>query len=187
MKKKNTKKIENAATESSYKSPNSVKEDKSFQILKLAVEDIKEKYKLADSEILSLVEEKPVSKEILIPVSIFEDRKLSALEAICKYLKECLELNYSKIALLLSRDSRTIWTTYNNAVKKKKEKLLVKESKFFIPVSVFTDRKLSVLEAIVSYIKDNFKLRYSEIAILLNRDERNIWTACNRALKKKNG
>jgi len=43
---------------------------------------------------------------------------------------------------------------------------------------------LSVLGAIVSYLKDNFNLRYSEIAALLNRDERNMWTAYNRAKKK---
>src|SRR3989344_4348557 len=163
----------------------SIKEDKSFQILKLAIEEVKEKYKLASNEILSLIEEKPISKEILIPVSIFEVSNLSALEVICKYLKEDLELNYSKIALLLNRNNRTIWTTYNNAVKKRKERLPIKESKFFIPVSALSIRKFSVLESIVHYLKNNFNLRYSQIANLLNRDERNIWAVYNRAVKKK--
>ena len=86
---------------------------------------------------------------------------------------------------MLNRNNRTIWTTYNNAVKKKKEKIPVKESRFFVPVSVFKDRKFSVLEVIVSYLKDNFNLRYSEIAVLLARDERNIWTVYNRSKKKK--
>src|SRR3989344_157673 len=93
-----------------------IKGDESFQIIKLAVEGVKEKYKITNKEILSLIEEKPTSKEILIPVSIFEDGRLSALEAVCKYLKEELELSYKKIAILLNRDSRTIWSTYNNAV-----------------------------------------------------------------------
>mgnify|MGYP001608488614 CR=1 FL=1 len=163
----------------------SIKEDKSFKILKLSIEDIKEKYNLGINEILSLAEEKLVSKEFLIPIAIFEIKKLSALEAICKYLKEELEITYSKIALMLNRDSRTIWTTYNNASKKIKEKLLVKESKFFIPVSVIKNRKFSVLESVVCYLKDNFNLRYSEIAFLISRDERNIWTVYHRALKKK--
>ena len=87
---------------------------------------------------------------------------------------------------MLNRNDRTIWATYNNAVKKRKERLPVKESKLYIPVSIFSGRKLSVLETIVSYLKDKFGLRYSEISALLNRDERNIWTAYNRA-KKKNG
>ena len=164
----------------------SIAEEKSFQILKLAVESLKEKYKISPHEILSLIEEKQISKEILLPVFIFEIKGLSALEAICKYLKEELGLVYSKIALLLDRNSRTIWTTYNNALSKTKEKFVSKDSKFFVPVSVFRNRKLSVLENIVSYLKDNFNLRYSEISVLLNRDERNIWTAYNRA-RKKNG
>jgi len=164
---------------------NFAKDDKSFQILKLIIDDIKEKYNLSPSEILSLIEEKPISKEILIPVSIFEAENLSALEAVCKYLKEDLDINYSKIASLLNRNSRTIWTTYNNAVKKREDKLPAKESKFFIPVSAFTDRKFSVLESIVCYLKDKFNLRYSEIAVLLKRDERNIWTVYNN-YKKKN-
>ena len=157
--------------------------DKSFQILKLAIDEIKEKYSLNSNEILSLIEEKPISKEILIPVSVFEN-ELSALEAVCKYLKEELEFSYVKIASLLNRDNRTVWTTYNNAIGKLKEKLAVRETKFFVPVSVFTKRKLSVLEAIVSYLKERYKLRYSEIAMLLNRDERNIWTVYHRFKKK---
>lgn len=162
-----------------------IRDDNSLKILKLALEELKEKYNVSSDEILSLIEKKPVSKEILIPVAILGTKGLSALEVICKYLKEELEFNYAKIALLLNRNNRTIWTTYNNAVKKKKEKIPVKESRFFVPVSVFKDRKFSVLEVIVSYLKDNFNLRYSEIAVLLARDERNIWTVYNRSKKKK--
>jgi len=165
-------------------SSSDIQNDKSLQILKLALEELKEKYNVGSNEILGLIEKKPISKEIMIPVSIFESKKLSALEVICKYLKEESEYNYAKIALLLNRDSRTIWTTYFNAIKKRKEKLPVKESKFLIPVSIFKDRKFSVLEALVSYLRDNFNLRYSEIATLLARDERNIWTVYNRAKKK---
>jgi len=161
-----------------------IQKDKSFQILKLALEEIKEKYGVSSDAVLNLIEKKPISKEVLIPISIFDVKGLSALETICKYLKEELDLNYSKIALLMNRNSRTIWTTYNIACKKRKDNLVVKESKFFIPVSTFKNRKLSVLEVLVSYLKDNFNLRYSEIAILLRRDERNMWTVYNRAKKK---
>ena len=162
-----------------------IQNDKSYQILKIAIKDLKEKYNLKYDEILKTIEPETVSKEILIPISIFNDKDLSALEVICKYLKEGLNLNYSKIALLLNRDSRTIWTTYKNSIKKRKEKLVVKESKFFIPTSIFRNRKLSVLESIVSYLKDKFNLRYSQIASLINRDERNIWTVYNKAKEKQ--
>lgn len=159
--------------------------DKSFQILKLALDEIKEKHNLSSNEILSLAEEKPVAKEILVPVSVFSTEELSALGSLCKYLKEELEFSYSKIALLLNRNHRTIWTTYNNAIEKLKERLIVKESRYFVPASVFADRKLSVLEAIVSYLRERYKLRYSEIAVLLNRDERNVWGVYQRKLRKK--
>ena len=162
-----------------------IAEEKSFQILKLAIESLKEKYKISTHEILSLIEERQISKEILLPARIFETEGLSALEVICKYLKEELDFSFSKIALLLNRNSRTIWASYNNAARKRKEKLLVKESRFFIPVSILSNRQFSVLEAIVSYLKEKFNLRYSEISVLLNRDERNIWTVYNRAMKKK--
>ncbi len=159
-------------------------QDKSFQILKLALDEIKQKYNLSAGEILGFVEKKPVPREIMIPVSVFEIPKLSALEAVCKYLKEDLDLSFAKIADLTKRDNRTIWATYRNASRNVKEKLQFKQSKFFIPVSALANRKLSVMESIVSFLKDKFGLRYTEIAHLLNRNERNIWTVYNKFRKK---
>ena len=129
---------------------------------------------------------KKIPTSSLLPISIFNNSELSCLETIVKYLKEELSLRYHEIALGLNRDDRTIWTTYNNASRKRSERLIVNDSEYFIPASVFKNRRFSVLEAIVSYLKNKFGLRYSEISVLLNRDERNIWTAYNRA-KKKNG
>ncbi len=154
------------------------------EFLKTFISHLKYDHKLTSEQIAELFGKRIPRKDSL-PISIFDNNELSCLETIVKYLREEFKLRFNEIALLLNRDDRTIWTTYNNAIKKRKEKLPVNESKFFIPISILTDRKLSVLEAIVSYIKDNFNLRYSEISILLNRDERNIWTVYNRYRKKK--
>jgi len=54
-----------------------------------------------------------------------------------------------------------------------------------IPSSIFKDRTLSVLEAMVEYLKEKQNLTYHQIALLLNRDERNIWTVYSRAKKKR--
>jgi len=54
-----------------------------------------------------------------------------------------------------------------------------------IPSIVLRDRSISVLEAIVEYLKDEKKLSYHEIAVLLNRDDRTIWTCYNRAKTKR--
>lgn len=154
------------------------------ELLKTFISHLKYEHKLTSEQIAELFG-KRIHRKDLLPISIFDNNELSCLETIVKYLKEEFKLRFHEIALLLNRNDRTIWTTYNNAVRKRKEKLSVKESKFFIPVSVLTNRKFSVLESIAHYLKNNFNLRYSEIAALLNRDERNIWTVYNRAMKKK--
>jgi len=55
-----------------------------------------------------------------------------------------------------------------------------------IPLSVLQDRSVAVLESIVEYLKEEKNLKYSEIATLLNRDQRTIWTVYNRVKKKRN-
>lgn len=52
-----------------------------------------------------------------------------------------------------------------------------------IPISVFND-KLSSLETISKYLKENICLNYHEIAVLTGRDERNIWQSYHAAAKK---
>jgi len=53
------------------------------------------------------------------------------------------------------------------------------------PTYIFKDRKGAVLEIIVEYLKDVKQLNFHEIALLLNRDERTIWTAYSRVKKKR--
>ncbi len=147
---------------------------------------LKEEHRLEPEKIAALFG-KTIPKKDLLPISIFGNEELGCLETIVKYLKEDINLRFHDIALILNRNDRTIWATYKSACRKRKQKLIVKESKFLVPVSIFADRELSVLETIVTYLKGNFNLRYSQIAVLLNRDERNIWAVYNKALKKKNG
>ncbi|MEK6974686.1 MAG: hypothetical protein AABW41_05630 [Nanoarchaeota archaeon] len=75
---------------------------------------------------------------------------------------------------------------FKKEVSPKKEDL---DFDLVIPAHVLRDRKLSALESIIEYLKEIRKLNYHEISVLLNRDERNIWTMYNRAKKKrlKNG
>ena len=54
-----------------------------------------------------------------------------------------------------------------------------------IPSDIFRDRSLSVLEIMVEYLKEQKGLSYHEIAQLLNRDDRTIWTVYNRVKKKR--
>ncbi len=59
------------------------------------------------------------------------------------------------------------------------------EKEIFIPLSAVTDRDVSILERVVEFLKEEQKLSFHEIAVLLNRNDRTIWTAYNRARKKR--
>jgi DNA-binding transcriptional MerR regulator len=118
-------------------------------------------------------------QEIMIPVYIFS-RKISCLEAVVKYLSEVLKIKNAKIAILLKRDIRTIWTTYQNAIKKEPELFMLKEEKIFIPLSLLAERKYSVLEIIAKHLKDSYGFTFHEIAEFLERDDSTIWTVYNR-------
>lgn len=125
-----------------------------------------------------------INYDILLPVNIFNNES-SALESISKYLKENVGLRYCKIADLLNRDDRTIWGAHNDANKKSGADFLSEESKIKIPLYIFKDRSLSVLEALAEYLKEVHNLRYCKIAVLLNKDPRTIWTVYSRAKKKR--
>ncbi len=53
-----------------------------------------------------------------------------------------------------------------------------------IPVGVFSNDALSCLEAIVKYMRENLKMRFSKIAKLLNRSSKTIWATYFKACKK---
>jgi hypothetical protein len=123
-------------------------------------------------------------EEIFLPISIFNNG-LSGLEAISKYLKEGNVLRYCQIAELLNRNDRTIWDAYNNAKQKSNEDFSKIESDIKIPLQIFNNRSLSILEALTAYLKEDLNMRYCQIASLLNKDQRTIWTAYNRCIKKR--
>ena len=143
------------------------------------VQQLQQRKKISPAEI----EQFTIDQGILIPCCIF-DTVLSPFESICAYLKEQQRLTYHEIAQLVKRDDRTIWTVYQHAVKKHKQKFIVKKDDVFIPVKILQDRRLSVLEHLVRYLKDFYTLTYHQIAVLLKRDDRTIWTVYQRGLRK---
>ncbi len=120
-----------------------------------------------------------------IPIYIFQNRKYTILEALIVYLRERKKLSFRKISALINRDLRYSYHSYQNAKKKELTTQYIIQTKFiWIPVNIFSNTKLSALEAIVSYLKEEFSLTYHEIALMLKRDERTIWTVYQRARKK---
>lgn len=125
-----------------------------------------------------------------VPAYIFVDRELAPLESITEYLKEEKGLSYHQIAVLVGRNDRTIWTCYNRVKKKRKEKPRLTEAPELdveIPLQIFKDRSLAPLESISAHLRDQATLSFHEIAEILNRDDRTIWTCYNRAKTKRAG
>jgi len=139
---------------------------------------LQEKYNLTHDEIASLLKEKTA-----LPLSIL-NQKLTPLESIVKYLKEEKKCSLKEIANILGRDERNIWHIYDQARKKHAERFILKKDALWIPLSIFSKTRLSALEAIVVYLKEETSLNYHEIALLLKRDDRTVWTVYQRARKK---
>jgi len=127
-----------------------------------------------------LVDKKTKTDEIKIPVSAFDAKKLSSFEIIVRYLKDYKALKNSKISELLVRSPQSVWNTYKKSRKKFSGKIETKSSEYDIPVSVFQKKGYTILESIVVFLKDEHDLRFSDIAKLINRDQRTIWTVYNR-------
>ncbi len=121
-----------------------------------------------------------MNENILVPSSIFNSR-LSVFESVVRYLRDELRLGNKTISFYLGKSDKSVWQAYNNSLGKFKTKLDVKIS-FFIPISAFKGE--STLFSVVNYLKQNCKLSYHEIALMLKRNDRTIWTVYNR---KKSG
>ena len=143
---------------------------------------------LSPEDIIHLVKKVlniPVKEEVKVPLSVFKNDFLGSLETIVKYLRENLLLSFKQIAALTNRNQIALAVTYRNSKKKMPAKFVEEISPYSIPPAILQDRNLSVLENVVSYLKDTFGLTYHKIALLLNRDDRTIWTVYQRAIKKR--
>ena len=148
---------------------------KEFDFSTLSYPELKELHKKLTNYISKF------KKELVIYPSLFKVN-LAPLETLVKFL---IENNRSikEVSILLNRSPKTIWQAYNSAKRKHPKSFVIKEE-FPIPISIFSNRKLSILESLVSYLKDTQNLKFSQIAVLLNRDQRTIWTSYSRARKK---
>ncbi len=125
--------------------------------------------------------------EFSLSTAIFQNRRLSFLESIVVYLKEIQKLRYVDIATLINRDQRTVFTAYQRACKKLKNKPFIVDEKppvFYIPIKVVQDRSLSIMEVVVEYLL-SLGLRNSEIAKLLARSPKTTHTVHTRVKAKR--
>lgn len=93
---------------------------------------------------------------------------------------------YQRISEILNGSDRDgdLLTALEVFIDVYKEEKLKKDSPQ-IQISLFSHRKLGVLEIIVKYLKENLSLKYNRIAQLLNRDQRTIWATYQKANEKE--
>ena len=106
---------------------------------------------------------------------------MGILETVVKYLKENCGLRYVEIGFWLERNPKSVWISYKNAKRKFSGKLSANHH-IKIPILIFSQKK-APLEALVAYLREHLKLRYSEIAKMLERDARVIWSTYENAKK----
>ena len=116
-----------------------------------------------------------------VPVTVFATR-LSPAEALVKYLKE-QGLRLTDIGRVLNRDQRGIWSTYRRASLKHPEVLVLSPAQASVPVSLFQDRKLSVLEHVVHHFREK-DVQVKVIASWLGKNPSTIASVHHRARKK---
>ncbi len=151
------------------------KEKERIRRIKELLIGIKNKYNLSLKELQKLI----LYDIELFPSSIFTN-KLTVLESIVKYMKEELGLNYHSIGELLNRNEKNIWHTYNNAKRKYQKRLLIEGELIPISLEILRNRKLSPLAAIIQSLSTIQRLSTKEIAKLLRRNYKTIWTIKNK-------
>ena len=124
-----------------------------------------------------------VEPEDIIPAFVFR-RNISPLRAVVKFFKENKGYSFSKISKILNRDARTIWAEYDSVKSlggfSKRD---IFSETIYISTKSLRNRKLAPLEAI------SVELRFGgysnkEISLILNKNQKTIWTVLNRAKMK---
>ena len=160
---------------------------RNLDAVEVFIDSISEKYALPFEDVLGMLGKKGQKDEIQIPSCIFREQDIGIMESVSKYLKEERKLTYHKIAVLLKRDDRVIWVTYNKAKVKKKEGFSLVGPNQWLPVSIFTDGVLGPLESISVYLIDDAGFNFKEACALLNRSYNSVWTCYHKAKEKLKG
>jgi hypothetical protein len=120
---------------------------------------------------------------VSVPVEIFA-LGLSPAEAVVRHLKEQHRLTFSEIAKLLNRDQRGIWGSYQRSQRKAPQATAAVTPTYLIPLSVFRDRSRSILEHVVTHLREKHELPVTHICALLKKKPSTVWTTLRRARAK---
>ena len=137
----------------------------------------RQSHSVLDSAILT-----PENNQYQIPSCIFS-KDISSFESIVKFLKEGYDLNLQSIATLLSKSRQSVWRAYNRASTTHPDSFQLSDLHYTIPLEIFK-QQIPLNETLVSFLIEHYKLTFSEVAALLQRDQRTVWTLYHRAIKR---
>jgi DNA-directed RNA polymerase specialized sigma24 family protein len=149
-----------------------------LKIIEEIAEKLREKYGYTDEEIFSLLKK----DEVLVPLEIFSSG-LAPAEALTKFLKENCDKNFHEISLLINRNEKSVWQNYHRAIKKMPSHFVF-DSSLKIPLSAFSDNRLSIFECLIFYLKKQKQMKNIKIARLLGKHPANVWSVYSRAVRK---
>ena len=91
--------------------------------------------------------------------------------------------------LLLSEvsDKRRLLHQLENILNNLRKDVYKEKQEVLVPLDIFSIRELSPLQALALYLHENKQLRYSVIADLIGKDQRNIAAACKTARERWQG
>lgn len=90
----------------------------------------------------------------------------------------------SKFSGLSNEDKIELISRFIDELKKLRMSEEIARKEACVPVGAFGNDYLSSLEAIVKYLKEELKLKFSKIGKLLNRSSKTIWATYHKAAKK---
>lgn len=138
---------------------------------------LEDKYGLSHADIEAMGDSK-----YFIPITVFSTT-LSPSEAITKFLKDSYQLHFSDIATILHKETSSIWSSYKRAGAKIGKDFKFEDSKIKVPANAFS-HNISVLEALVVYLKDVKGMKIAKLSEMLKKSKSTLWTAYNRGRKK---
>jgi hypothetical protein len=147
-----------------------------FFLEKFSDEELADIRKLATT----IIQER--SNDVSIPLSIFSSG-LECVEAMTKYLKENLNLGYTEISKLIGSKPSVVYINYQRASGKVKKRFTLKKDDVFLLLKDITNPKLSLLENITFYLRNNNHSN-RQIAAIMATTEPVTSASYRRALSK---
>ncbi|MBR9677595.1 hypothetical protein GOV04_05640 [Candidatus Woesearchaeota archaeon] len=153
---------------------------KELELIKTLIDKVSQDYQITPADIIKQLAE-PTDT---IDAAAFSNKLLSPTQVLVKCLRENKFSKLADIARFLKRNQNTIQTTYKKAQEKQPSKITYRSSLYKVPLEVFSTKQFTVFESLVKYLRESENLSNKQIASLLSKSNKTIWTVYARTKTK---